>query len=110
MTFLIMEKEFDPPLSAEAHDAEARRLDPCLDAHGVRWIRSYISTDRRRMICEFEAADAEAVRNSFRSAGVAFVRVWAAEPYFPGGGPHGGWREREAARQEEPPAAKVRGC
>jgi len=110
MAFLIMEKEFDPPLSAEAHDAEARRLDPCLDVHGVRWIRSYLSTDRRRMICEFEAADAEAVRDSFRSAGVAFVRVWAAEPYFPGGGASGGWREREAARQEAAPPGRARGC
>jgi hypothetical protein len=50
------------------------------------------------MICEFEAADAEAVRSSFRSAGVGFMRVWAAEQYFPGGGKHGGWTERAAAR------------
>jgi hypothetical protein len=108
MAFLIMEKEFAPPLSAEVHDAESRRLDPCLEAHGVRWIRSFISTDRRRMICEFEAADAETVRDSFRSAGVAFVRVWAAEAFFPGGGAQGAWREREAARSET--SQKVRGC
>ena len=75
------------------------RLDPCLDAHGVRWIRSYLSLDRRRMICEFEAADAEAVRSSFRSAGVSFARVWAAEQYFPGGKEHGSWVERRQARQ-----------
>ena len=77
---------------------DARRLDPCLAAHDVRWLRSYLSLDRRRMICEFEAADAEAVRSSFRSAGVAFMRVWAAEQYFPGGGARGSWRERAAAR------------
>jgi hypothetical protein len=109
MPFLILEKEFDPPLSAERHDAEAQLAEPCLDARGVRWIRSYLSTDRRRMICEFEAADAETVRDAFRSAGLAFVRVWAAEAYFPGGGAHGDWREREAARQEAPPL-KMTGC
>jgi len=111
MTFLILEKEFDPPLSPEQHDEEARQAEPCLEARGVRWIRSYLSTDRRRMICEFEAADAEAVRDAFRSAGLPFVRVWAAEAYFPGGGAHGAWREREAARTEAPPAkVKMRGC
>jgi hypothetical protein len=99
MVFLIMEKEFEQPFTPDAHDDEARRLDPCLAAHDVRWLRSYLSVDRRRMICEFEAADAEAVRSSFRSAGVGFVRVWAAEQYFPGGGAHGSWVERQEARQ-----------
>ena len=99
MVFLIMEKEFDPPLTEEAHDGEAERLDPCLSAHGVRWVRSYVSLDRRRMICEFEAADAEAVRGSFRAAGVSFARVWAAEQYHPGGGAHGSWTERRHTRE-----------
>lgn len=40
--------------------------------------RSFLSTDRRRMICAFEAADAEAVRTAYRSAGEAFDRVWVA--------------------------------
>ena len=99
MVFLILEKEFEAPFTPEAHDGEAERLDPCLEAHGVRWLRSYLSLDRRRMICEFEAADAEAVRSSFRSAGVTFARVWPAEQYFPGGGRQGSWIERRRARQ-----------
>jgi len=99
MVFLILEKEFEAPFTPEAHDGEAERLDPCLEAHGVRWLRSYLSLDRRRMICEFEAADAEAVRSSFRSAGVTFARVWPAEQYSPGGGQQGSWVERRGARQ-----------
>jgi hypothetical protein len=35
--------------------------------------------DRRRRICVFEAPDADSVRVSYRSAGVSFERVWAAE-------------------------------
>jgi hypothetical protein len=34
-----------------------------------------------RMICEFEAADAEQVRESYRSAGVSFDGVWSADMY-----------------------------
>jgi hypothetical protein len=78
---LIAEQTFVEPLSDEEHSAGSRRLDDCLAKHGARWLRSYLSTDHRRMICEFEAPDAEAVRTSFRSAGVEFVRVWAAEVY-----------------------------
>jgi hypothetical protein len=76
---LIVEQTFSEPLSDEEHSDGARRLDDCLARHGARWLRSYLSTDHRRMICEFEAPDAEVVRISFRSAGVEFVRVWAAE-------------------------------
>jgi hypothetical protein len=44
-------------------------------------MRSYLSTDRLRMVCEFEATDAESVRQSYRSAGVRFDRAWPAEVY-----------------------------
>jgi len=81
MTLLVVEHSFDPPLSDEVYDAMSRRIDPCLGAHGVRWVRSLLSGDRRRMICTFEAADAEAVRTAYRSAGEKFDRVWTAESY-----------------------------
>ena len=81
MAHLIVEQVFETALTDEAHGRMGERLDTCLDAYGARWIRSYLSTDRRRMVCEFEAPDAEAVRTSYRSAGVGFERVWAAELY-----------------------------
>ena len=81
MPRLIVEHSYDPPLNDEEHHRAARRLDACLEAHGARWMCSYLSHDRRRMICEFEAPDAEAVRQSMRSAEVAFDRVWSSEVY-----------------------------
>ena len=81
MAHLIVEQTFDPPLTDDEHSRLGQRLDPCLESHGARWVRSYLSSDRRRMVCEFEAADAEAVRHSYRSAGVTFDRVWIAERY-----------------------------
>jgi hypothetical protein len=83
MTQLVVEQSFDPPLTDEAYDRMSRRIDPCLAAYAVTWRRSFVSTDRRRMICAFEAADAEAVRAAYRSAGEAFDRVWVAEVYEP---------------------------
>lgn len=81
MTHFILEQLFDVPLTDDEHNRVAQRLDPCLDARGARWVRSYLSTDRLRMVCEFEAPDAEAVRQSYRTAGVNFERVWSAEVY-----------------------------
>jgi hypothetical protein len=79
MTHMIVETLYDPPATDEQLDRTATKLAPCLEGHDVRWLRSYMSTDRRRRICVFEAADADSVRISFRSAGVTFERVWAAD-------------------------------
>ena len=98
MVRLILETEFESPLTEEEHDAMGQRADPCLLAHQVRWIRSLVSADRKRMVCEFEAADAESVRTAFRSAKVAYTKIWVAEVFEPGGGARGGWKERAAAR------------
>lgn len=81
MPSMVVEQIFDRPLTPEDLNAMARRVDPCLEAHGATWVRSYISADGKRVICEFEAADAEKVRESYRSAGVEFERVWTAQVF-----------------------------
>ena len=78
MARLIVEQHFDDPLGDEEYDRLAKRLDPCLEAHGGVWVRSSLSLDRRHVVCEFEGHDAEAIRSSYRSANVPFTRVWAA--------------------------------
>jgi hypothetical protein len=84
MTSIIVEQSFDPPMSDEEYQRLAKRLDPCLDLRHAIWVRSYVATDKRRVICEFEGPDTEAVREALRSAHVPFDRAWAAE-YEPGG-------------------------
>jgi hypothetical protein len=61
--------------------ANAKRLDPCLEVRNGAWRRSTLSKDKLRMVCEFEAPDAESVREACRTAGVAFERVWTADVY-----------------------------
>jgi hypothetical protein len=79
MPVLVVEHSFDPPITEESLQAAFKRLGPCLKTHGARWIRSYFASDGRRMICEFEAPDAEAVRASLHSAATPFDRVWSAQ-------------------------------
>lgn len=83
MTVLVVERSFGHPLEPEEVDHLFRRLGPCLKTHEVRWIHSYLSSDRRRMFCAFEAADAETVRQAHRVAGVGFEAVWPADRLEP---------------------------
>lgn len=78
---VVIEQVFDPPLTDEEHARIGKRIDNCAQLRNARWMRSYLSADRRRMICEFEAPDAESVRDAYRSAGVPFERAWGAELY-----------------------------
>jgi hypothetical protein len=81
MARVIVEQAFEPPISDEDYAAFAKRLDPCLQAQNAVWRRSYIAADKRRMTCEFEAPDADAVRAAMRSAGLKFERAWTAEVF-----------------------------
>jgi hypothetical protein len=78
MARVIVEQVFDEPMSEEAYGEFAKRVDPCLDIRQAAWRRSYVSLDRKRITCEFEAPDAETVREAYRMADVPFSRVWAA--------------------------------
>jgi hypothetical protein len=79
MAILVLEQTFEKAMTAQDLRDAAQRLDKCLAAHGARWMRSYLSKDRMRMICEFEAGDAEQIRESARNAGVPFDRCWPAD-------------------------------
>lgn len=81
MAILVLEQTFETAVTAQDLRDAAQRLDKCLAAHGARWMRSYLSKDRMRMICEFEAGDAEQIRESARNAGVPFDRCWPADCY-----------------------------
>jgi hypothetical protein len=79
MAYVITEYVFDPPLTEAQLNQDSAALNPCLDMRGVRRLRTFLATDRRRGFCEFEAADAETVREAFRTAGVKFERAWSAD-------------------------------
>jgi hypothetical protein len=83
MSRIIVERSFDPPFTQDDLDAVKERIGNCLDLYHVRWIRSHFSTDRRRMVCEYEAADAQSVRDVQDAAQAPFERVWPAEVMEP---------------------------
>jgi hypothetical protein len=75
---VIVEREFEEPADFGALQEREDGFAWCLDQHRVRFIRSYFSKDRKLMVCEYEAPDAEAVREIHRQTGLPYVRLWTA--------------------------------
>ncbi len=78
MAVVIVERSFGEPIQSDEIQAMKDRGGGCAEAYGVRFLRSFFSTDRRRMICLYEALDADSVREVQRKAGLPFERVWTA--------------------------------
>jgi len=79
MTKVIVERKFAAPISDADLAAFASRQQNCLDIHRVTYRRSLLSQDRQRMICEYDAPDAESVRRVQREAEGPFESVWVAD-------------------------------
>ena len=77
MSVIIVERSFDHPPSDADLQAIAARQAKCLDIYGVVWKKSVVSADRKRMVCEYAAADTESVRKVQREAQAPYEHIWA---------------------------------
>ncbi|MFM0140203.1 nickel-binding protein [Caballeronia grimmiae] len=77
MSHVVVERSFATPQSDEDLSIVEDRLAPCSEVRGVVWIRSVLSVDRLHMVCEYEAPDAQTVRDVQREAGAAFDHIWS---------------------------------
>jgi len=78
MGLVVVERVFDAPVTLEmAEQLEAANAD-CLDRYRVTRVARFGSSDGKRMICVFEAPDAESVRQGMRQLGMPFVRIYPA--------------------------------
>jgi hypothetical protein len=79
MVTVVIEHRFErASFDPARHDEAQRRSSMCLALHGVRHLVSYVTPDGQRMLCVFEAPDAEAVRRAARQLGLKLDSVWPA--------------------------------
>ena len=81
MTIVIVERKFETPETFEELQAQEEKFSWCMDQHNVRFLRTYFSQDRTIMICEYEAPDAESVRQVQRTAGMPYENIWSAKKF-----------------------------
>lgn len=74
---VLVQRRFDEPVTFESLQATEEANAWCLEAHDVRFLRTFFSRDRTRMLCLYQAPDAEAVRLAQRQAGMPLDAVWA---------------------------------
>lgn len=79
----VVERSFAERVRFEDVDEAEKRNLHCLELHRVRFLVSYFSADKRRMLCLYEAPDVEAVRTANRTAGLPFDVVWGANVIVP---------------------------
>jgi hypothetical protein len=81
MAKIVVERLFKKPVEFEAIQKMEDESQWCLDLYNVKFLKTYFAADRKRMICVYEAPDAEAVRSANRQAGVPFEAVWTADVF-----------------------------
>ncbi|HEX6999164.1 MAG TPA: nickel-binding protein [Gammaproteobacteria bacterium] len=73
---VVVERSFASPVRFEDVEAHEQAKAWCLEAHRVAHVRSYFSLDGKRMLCFYQAPDAEAVRIAQREAAMPVDAVW----------------------------------
>jgi hypothetical protein len=87
MSTVVVETLSTTPLTPENPTETDYQILDCLGARLGTWQYSLLSSDRLRMLCVFEAPDAESVRESYTKAGGAFDRIWSAHRTMPASPP-----------------------
>ncbi len=80
---VLVTRRFDEPVVLAEVQAIEDAGAGCLQAHRVRFVRTYFSKDRKRMMCLYLAPDAESVRIAQREAGMPVEWVRAVRQFRP---------------------------
>jgi hypothetical protein len=83
MPLFVIERSFAEELDLTSDDVKL--IEEINDDEGVRWVFSFLSADRHRTYCLYEAPSAEAILTAARRANVpadVVVEVDAAVPEF----------------------------
>ncbi|HEY0833241.1 MAG TPA: nickel-binding protein [Azospirillum sp.] len=79
---VAVERSFVAPVRFEEVQALEDRGAWCLSLNRVEFLVSWFALDRRRMICLYDAPDAEAVSRTNGRLGLPFERVWSGVLYI----------------------------
>lgn len=81
MGLYVIERNLAEALELEALDDD--RIKAVNDEIGVRWILSFLSADKRRTYCLYEAPNPEAIRESAARLGIPADEVIPVSEFGP---------------------------
>lgn len=74
---VLVERSFDEPVELADIQAIEDASAWCLRAHRVTFARTFFASHRKRMLCLYQAPDAESVRLAQREAAMPMDAAWA---------------------------------
>jgi hypothetical protein len=77
-SLVVVERSLEQPTPFDAVQALEDAAQACFEQRDVKPIVSYFALDRQRMLCLYDAPDAEAVRTANRLAGLPVDIAWSA--------------------------------
>jgi len=84
MAFYIIERNFADQLdTAQIDHAALKRIN---DDAGVRWVYSFLSADKRKTYCFYEASNPEALREAAARLGIPADVIIDVEQFGPAPG------------------------
>jgi len=81
MALFVIERNFAEQLDADQLDYAGFRL--VNDDAGVRWLYSFLSADKKKTYCLYEAANPEAIREAAKRLGIPADVIVAVEEFGP---------------------------
>ena len=87
MPIYLIERNFAEQLEVTPEDAaEVNQIN---DEESVRWLISFLSVDKKKTFCLYEASSAEAIREAARRSGIpADAIIEIGDEIFPSGATH----------------------
>jgi len=82
---VVVERAFTTPVTREFVSAALKEVGWCLDLYGARYLESFLGADGTKMVCLFQAPDAESVRQANEKSQAPYTSVWTASVHPPGG-------------------------
>jgi len=95
MPLYMIERSFADQLELTGDDVKV--IEEINSDEGVRWLFSFLSADRRRTYCLYEAPSSTAILEAARRANVPADAIVAVEPDSLGPGRAGGWAATQPA-------------
>jgi hypothetical protein len=80
---VLVRRSFAEPVTFDEIRAREDAGTGCLEIPHVKFVRSYFSAGRKRMLCLYLAPDAESVRETQRHAAMPMEDVWGFSALLP---------------------------
>ncbi len=85
MVTVVVERTLPHPHTHEDLAAMSKGAAWCLEMYSVKYLHSWLSVDGTRLLCLYEAPDADSVRKTQETANMEYDRVYTVERFPPAG-------------------------